>query len=351
MHKLDICDALRRLCLTPGVSGFEGPAAKEAAKLLEPFCGEIGTDALGNIRGVRRCGREGAERLLLDAHIDEVGLIVTGHEKGGFLSFIAVGGVDERVLPASEVTVLAGEPLFGVIGCLPPHVQTREEAEKPVSKSDLFIDTGLPAETAKSFVPVGTPVCLNSRFIKMGGAVSCKAFDDRACVAVILRTLEIIADKDVFVDIIVQISVQEEVGTRGAQIGAYSVFPDRAVAVDVGHAETPDASKDVFELGGGVMIGVGPSLCREMTDRLRDIAAEKGIRHQLEVMGGGSGTNAWPMQISRAGVKTALLSLPLRYMHTPCETVSLEDIESAAALLAEYILSLRPAEDGGVGCA
>ncbi len=348
MSKLDMRDTLKRLCLAPGVSGFESTAAGTAVELLERFCPEIGIDALGNICGIRRCGREGAKRLLLDAHIDEIGLIVSGHEKGGFLRFLPVGGVDLRVLPASEVTVLAAEPLFGVIGCMPPHVQTREEAEKPVSEGELFIDTGLSLENARKKVPVGTPVCLNSRFVEMNGTVFCKALDDRAGVAAILRTMEIIADEEISVDIIVQISVQEELGTRGAKTGAYSARPDMAVAIDVGHAETPDASKDVFELGGGVMIGVGPSLCRDMTDRLRELASEKGIKHQLEVMGGDNGTNAWPIQVSRAGVKTALLSLPLRYMHTPCEAVSLDDIESAAVLLAGFILKI-PAQEGGEG--
>jgi endoglucanase len=279
---------------------------------------------------------------LLDAHIDEVGLIVTGYEDG-FLRFSAIGGVDARMLPASEIKVLTEPPLVGIIGVLPPHLLKGEDAEKTIKTDDLYIDIGLSQDEAKKAVPVGTPAVYNTGARVFGDGLICgKGLDDRACVAAILRALELVKDETLDIDVYFLGSVQEELGTRGAKAGAFAVNPDWCVAVDVDYASSPDAREHwLKELGGGVVISKGPILNKRLTELPIRLAEEKGIKYQLGVEAGDTGTNARVIQLTREGVATALLDIPLRYMHSPVEVVSIEDAEATAQLLAELARNLK----------
>jgi endoglucanase len=299
---------------------------------------ETWTDILGNVIGVRRCGKDGASKLLFDAHMDEPGLIITGAEEG-FLRFAALGGADARVLPASVVTVLTEPPRFGVVGVMPPHALKKEDTDKALKIEDMFIDAGIRQEEAAEEIPPGTPVVLARGAQRFGENWICgKALDDRAGFAAILRSLELIGDTPLSVDLYVMASVQEEVGMRGAGPGVFGVAPDLCVVVDVGHAKTPD-SKPVearAALGGGVMIGRGPNMNAGLTNTVIQLARDNEIKYQIDVEpGGNSGTNARTIQVSREGVATALLSIPMRYMHSANEVASLDDIESTAQLLYE----------------
>jgi len=330
-------DVLIELCGLPGPSGFEGPVAQRARELLGYFMDETWTDVMGNVFGVRRCGKDGAHKLLFDAHIDEPGLIITGAEEG-FLRFDVLGEPDARTLPASGVTVLADPLVFGVIGVLPPHVLKKEDYEKNLKIEDMFIDIGLTQEETVKAVPQGTPAVLDRGARLMGGDKICgKALDNRAGFAAILRALEILGDAVLDVDLYVMASVQEEVGTRGAAPGVFAFAPDYCIVVDAGHAKTPDTKpfETCEELGGGVIISRGPNMNSALTEMVIELAGANGIKHQVNVEpGGNSGTNARAIQVSREGVATALLSIPVRYMHS-AEIASLGDIESTARLLAE----------------
>ncbi len=327
---------LQRLCAACAPSGFEGPAVLAAKGLLEPLVDETRIDRLGNLIGVRRCGKPGAKKLLLDAHLDEVGLVVTGHEDG-FLRFKA-NGVDPRMLPDREVLILTEPPRLGVVACLPPHVLSAEDREKAPEVKDLFIDTGLSREEAARLIPVGTPVSYRTDFTPLGGRQVCsKSLDDRACFAVLLRAAELLRDKELDVDLYVLGSVCEETGGVGAKAGAQGLAPDLCVAVDVTHGQTPDAPKgETFVMGGGPVVGIGPNMARWMTGRLLDKAKELDMAVQKEVMEGNTGTNGWEMQIANEGVATAVLSVPLKYMHTPVEVVERADLEDCARLLAAF---------------
>lgn len=331
---------LERLCAIGAPSGFEGPAVRAARELLEPLMDQVWTDRLGNLVGVRRCGKPGAKKLLLDAHLDEVGLIVTGI-KDGFLRFMG-NGVDSRMLPDREVTVLADPPLLGVVACLPPHVLSAEDREKAPELKDLFVDVGLSQEEAEHRVPLGTPMVYRTDFTRLGERQVCaKALDDRSCYAALLRAAELLRDEKLDVDLYVLGSVCEEAGGVGAKVAAQAIAPDFCVAVDVTFGRTPDSPKDEsLVMGGGPVVGIGPNMTRWMTRRLLDKAEEKGIAVQKEVMERSSGTNAWPMQIANEGVATAVLSIPLKYMHTPVEVVELSDIENTARLLAAFAVGL-----------
>ena len=335
---MDYEQILSRLCALSAPSGFETAAAQAAAVSLRPLADEVYTTRLGSVVGVCRCGKENAPRLLLDAHLDEIGLIVTGHEEG-FLRFAPLGGVDPRMLPDREVTLLTDPPIHGVVACLPPHVQTADDMDKSLPIKDLYIDAGLSQEEAEQRVPIGTPATYRGGCAPLGDDLLCgKALDDRAGFAVLLDVLERLQGKQLNVDLYVLGSTQEETHASGAATAAYEIAPKLCVAVDVTHADSPDASKnETFKLGGGPVIGVGPNCARQMSNHLKRLAKEGDIPFQIEVMSGSSGTNAWPVQISREGVATAVLSVPERYMHTPLEVVHRKDLEDTARLLAAFV--------------
>ena len=338
---------LEDLCGAQAPSGFEGPAVQRAAELLRPLADEVKVTRLQSVAAVRRCGLPGAKTLLLDAHLDEIGFLVTGAEEG-FLRFRTLGGVDQRMLPGREVTVLSDPPLTGIM-TLPP--LDREE-DKAAELDDLVIDVGLSQEEAERLIPAGTPAVYRESCFPLGeGQVCGKALDDRGCFAILLRTLELLRDRELKVDVWVVGSSCEEVGGRGALTAAWEIRPDYAVAVDVTHGATPDeplSGGRVLKVGGGPAIGVGPVMTRWMSDRMQALAKEGDIPFQLEVMADGTGTNGDEIQTVREGVATAVLSLPLKYMHTPVETASLEDMEQTARLLAAFAASLGEEEPCGI---
>ena len=337
-------DTLEKLCGLAGPSGFEGPVSAAAKELLTPLMDEVSLDRLGSVIGLRRCGRANAKRLLLDAHLDEIGLIVIGIEEG-FLRFAPIGGVDPRMLPARELTILAKpEPLFGVVVCLPPHVQTASDYDKSVSIEDLRIDVGMTQEQAEKAIPIGTPIVYREGCFRLAGEQVCgKSLDDRACFTILLRAAELLKDRELDVDLYIMGSVREEVSGTGAIVGTNAIAPDWCVAVDVTHAATLDLSRSkdrTCELYGGPAIGVGPNMTWSLTDRMVANAKAHRIPYQLEVMEGHTGTNGWHMQICREGIPTSVVSLPLKYMHSPIEVVSLEDMERTAQLLAAFVMDL-----------
>lgn len=335
---MQLTETLRSLCALPAVSGFEAQAAQTVAGLLRPLCDTVETDRSGSVLAWKKCGRKHAKTVLLDAHLDQIGFVVTEVLDGGFVRFAPVGGVDPRMLLAAEVTILADEPLYGVVSCLPPHLLGAGEQDKAVPIDQMTIDTGL--MDAKSRIRIGTPIVFRQPPVKlMGGQYCSKCLDDRAGVAAILLAMEQLKKaKKLKCNVAVLISAQEEVTGLGAQAGAFAVQPEYAIAVDVTHGKTPDGPADgTFELGSGVAVGMGPNLHRGLTRQLIKTAKANDIGYTLEVMEGNTGTNAWTMQIVGRGIATALLSIPQKYMHTPVEVVQLSDVEDVAALIAAFL--------------
>lgn len=341
MEHTQLREMLTALCPLPGPSGFERPVALRAAELLRPYVDEVSIDRMGNLIGVRRCGVRGAKSILLDAHLDEIGLIVIGSEDG-FLRFRSIGGVDPRMLPNREVTILTEPPLFGVVACLPPHVLHAGEADRSVPIEELYIDTGLTQEEVEARIPVGTPCVFRDGCFPLGEKQMCgKAMDDRACFVTLLRAAQLLQEKALDVDLYILGSSREEISHGGAAVAAWTVAPDCCIAVDVTHGKTPDSPKyRTNDMGGGPSVGIGPNMTRWMTRRMMDKAKETGIAIQYDVMEGATGTNGWDMQIAREGIATHVLSLPLKYMHSPVETLDLNDMEAVAALLAAFVENL-----------
>ncbi|MDD5939023.1 MAG: M42 family peptidase [Clostridiales bacterium] len=343
---MDLYETLNRLCATTGPSGFEEMTAQTAKALLEPLMDQVSIDRMGNVIGVKRCGKPGAKKLLLDAHLDEIGLIVTGIEEG-FLRFAPIGGVDPRMLPARELTVLTDPPLFGVVATLPPHVQASGDSDKSIPIEDLRVDIGMTQEEAERAVPVGTPMVYHaSSFRLANGQVCGKSLDDRSCFTILLRTAELLRERDLDVDLYIMGSTQEEVTSSGAVTGANSVHPDWCVAVDVTHGNTPGVSLDKAprKVSAGPAIGIGPNMTRSLTDRAVRKARELDIPYQMEVIEGHSGTNGWQMQTCLEGIPTLVVSLALKYMHSPIEVIDLADVENIARLLAAFVQDIGKEE-------
>ena len=340
--RMDIFSIINKLSASPSPSGFEKNISKRIVALLSRFVDETAVDGFGNVYGIKKCGKKDAKCILLDAHIDEIGLIVTG-EEDGFLRFGTLGGVDPRILPAGCVTVLSDPPRKGVITTVPPHLLTAADMKKAFELDDLFIDVG--AE-GKSGIPVGTPVVFDSEPCRLqGGYITARALDDRAGLAAILKAISLLKGKKLPFDIVVLASAQEEVGCRGAKIGAYTVDPECAIVVDVTHAHTAGADKsETFDAGSGAIIGIGPNMTKRISSKLIEVAKDKKIPHKLEICPGHSGTNAWSVQTVREGIATGLISIPLKYMHTPVETVKKNDIEASAKLISEFIQAISKQE-------
>ncbi len=332
----EVCALLEKLCGAKGVSGAENKAAQVASELLGKYM-PVKTDPLGSVTGTVG---DGDVHILLDAHLDQIGLVVTAVDEDGFLKVAKCGGVDIRVLAAAEVNVHGKEDIFGVITSTPPHLSKPEDSNKAKGFDEIAVDIGMKREDALKIVSPGDRITFNGGFLKLlGSRVVSPSIDDRAGVAAILRCLELLEAKELGCKVSVLFSVQEETGGSGAQTGAFSACADEAIAVDVSFAAAPGISGEKYAvLGGGTMIGYAPSLDYEMSRRLSDIAEKKNIPNQPEVMGGRTGTNCDEIQVAGKGVKTALLSIPLRNMHTAVEVCDLEDIENTAKLMAEYII-------------
>lgn len=339
---MELKEIIFDLCGLSSPSGFEDNAFERISDLLKPFVDEINTDAIGNLIAVKKCGRAGAKKLMLDAHMDEIGLIITDIDKSGFLRFGSLGGVDPRMLPARELKILTEPPIFGVIDTMPPHALESDDFDKAIDAKKLYIDAGLSEDEAKRLIPLGTPAVFATGCESLTDNVICgKSLDDRACVSIILKVMEMIKDAELEVDVYCLFSTQEELGMRGAVTGTFAINPDYAIAIDVTHAATPDSKKgETMEMRAGAAIGKGPNMNRNITGRLFEIAKEKAILCQTEVMGGSSGTNGWVIQVSREGVSTAVVSLPIKYMHTPVETMDITDAKAVADLVAEFAKTL-----------
>ena len=343
---MEMLEILSQLTAIPGPPGLEGPVVSRAGALLAPFVDYIETDRMGNLLGIRSSGRTRARVLMLDAHLDEVGFVVAGFEEG-YLRLRATGGVDPRVLPGRVLSLCTQPPRIGVVACQPPHVQDTRDAKNQedtaIPLDELLLDVGLSENDARANVPVGVRAVFTGETFALGARqASGHAFDNRAGFAVLLRTMELLREQPLNVDLVVLGSVQEEVGTRGAATAAFAMGPEACVVVDVTHAHMPDAPRHkTFALGGGPCVGVGPGCHRLMSSGLIEIAKANAIPCQVEVMEGHTGTNSWPVQVTGYGVSTAMVSIPLKYMHTPVETLCLDDMEHTAQLLTRYIQSLE----------
>lgn len=340
---MDAMSLLKQLSEARGLSGFEGPVRDLVRETWEPYVDQLDEGRLGSLIGLKKgAGEEPRPRLMLAAHMDEVGLMVTGIEDG-FLRVSRVGGTDRRVLLGLEVTVHGRRDLPGVVATRPPHVLPEEERKKTVPLEKIFVDVGLPEAEVEELVSIGDLVFMDRQMSELANRrVAGKALDDRACVAAISLALERLSNIDHAWDVVAVATVQEETGLKGALASAFGIAPDLAIALDVTFGEQPGAEKSgTFPLGEGPAIGLGPNFHPGLVDHLKKVAEDREIPYHIDPIPGRSGTDAWAIQVSREGVPTALVSIPLRYMHQPVETLAVEDVERAGRLLAAFIADME----------
>jgi putative aminopeptidase FrvX len=351
---VDVKEVFRSLSEAAGVSGYE----LELAKLIEqgcPWADETRLDRLGNLIMLKKGqGPEPRPKVMLAAHMDEIGLVITKIEKEGFLRFSTIGGFDQRVLLAQEVVVHGRQKaLTGVIGAKPPHIQAPGEQNKAVKMEDLFIDAGFDsAEEAAEHVRVGDLVTIKRRVSNLQGSfMAGKAFDDRAGVAAILECFKTLSKIDHQADVYGVATVQEEVGLRGAITSTYGIIPDIGIAIDVGFGDSPGLPEtDTIKLSKGPGIAMGPHVHPKLHTRMVETAKEWNISYSLDPSPYPGGTDAYAIQVARAGVATILLSIPLRYMHTPVETLDYQDVQRTGRLMAMFIAGLDQEFVEGLTC-
>lgn len=334
-------ELLEKLCEARGVSGKEDEVRELIVKEIAPFADKIEIMPLGNVIAYKSGEKRARTKLMLAAHMDEVGLAVTHITEGGLLKFSSVGGIDPRVLPGRQVLIGAGG-VPGVVGVKPIHVLKKDEREKRVPMEELYLDIGaLTEEEAASAVTPGDEATFVSRFCMNNGTVSSKALDDRAGCALLIGLMK----KNLKYDAVFAFTVQEEVGSAGAKTAAFAVAPEAAVVVEATTAaDVPgtDKGKEVCRLGFGPAVSFMDK--RTIYDaeyyRLALHAAEKaGIKCQPKQAVAGA-NDAKVIHVSRGGVRTVALSLPCRYLHAPVGVISQEDFrasEDLLALLAEKI--------------
>ncbi|MFN8498902.1 MAG: M42 family metallopeptidase [Anaerolineae bacterium] len=348
---MDIFALLRRLTETPGIPGHEGPVRAVIEEEMRPLVDEMRTDALGSLVGLKRATRREpsdspAPRIMLAAHMDQIGFMVSGIAAGGFLRIVPVGGIDERTLAGQEVAVHAAEGTIpGVIATRPPHLLTGDQGGKVIELGDLFVDLGLSEADVRARIAVGDPITFRRPMIEwLNGRVAGPAMDNRASVACLLATLAALQRAPHAWDVYAVATVQEEFGFRGAITATFHIMPQVGIAIDVGFGQQPGAPDDqTFPLGQGPSVGFGPNIHPRIHNRLMATAREYEIPVHVEPMPGSSGTDAMVMQVAQSGVATGVLSLPTRYMHSPVETLAVRDIDRTARLLALFISDLDDA--------
>ena len=328
------------------VSGNERRGGEELKKLIGGVFDDYKTDALGNHLFIKKCGRPNAPRILVDTHFDEIGMMVTGIKEGGFVSVTNIGGVDTRILPASEVIIYGKEPVYGVFAAKAPHLSTAADMEKLTPLSEMLIDTGYTKEELEELCPLGTPVGFKPIYAELlNDRLAGKAFDDKACGACAVFGIDAVQRRDLAGDVYFLFSAFEETGMTGARVAGFGLRPDYALVLDVTHATVPEA-KDRYlpEFGSGVAVAASPITNRRLTRMVTDLCKNGNIPFTVDACPGSTGTNANVLGISAEGIPTALCSLPLKSMHTSAEVLSLDDARALSRVVSAFIKSKEISE-------
>ncbi|MDR2956876.1 MAG: M20/M25/M40 family metallo-hydrolase, partial [Coriobacteriales bacterium] len=343
MKKADL-QFLKEICEAPSPSGYEWPAAEVFRNRLARVADTIETTVLGSVHAVLK-GKAQGPSVMIAGHIDEIGMMVKYIDENGYVSFDAIGGIDAAILPGLRIDLYAtgkgtggaSNPtlLRGIIGRKPIHLIEADERKNVTAIDKLFIDFGLSGDKAKEMIRIGDSMTFGVGFEEFGdGFAVTRAFDDKMGAWIAARVLEEVKKAGGAPgDVIAAATVQEEIGARGAMTSVYAIDPDIGLATDVGHAtDYPGIEKSRYgagTCGGGPMIARGANINPVLFERLVAAAEAAKIPFQIDYEPRATGTDANVMQISRSGKVTGLISVPLRYMHTPTEVMKLDDLDNA----------------------
>lgn len=339
---MDIVPLMKRLSEANGVSGYEHEIREIVQEEFGRHADKVRVDRLGNVIALKKGkGKKPRPAILLATHMDEIGLIVSELEEG-FIHFQQVGGYDDRVLLGQEVTVHGRRALPGIIGARPPHVLPHSERDNPIPYDKLLIDVGLSPQELPDVVRVGDLITMRRELVELkGGLMAGKALDDRVSVVAAAVCLEELSRMRHQWNVYAVATVQEEVGLKGAITSTYDLKPDVGIAIDVTFGDQPGTPDEhTYGLGKGPTIGVGPNFHPKLQQALVETAKALEMGYHLEPAARPGGTDAYAIQVSRQGIPAGLISIPVRNMHTPVETVSAKDVERTGRLLAAFISRL-----------
>lgn len=350
---MDTKELLEILSNSSSISGYEHGLHDIIISTFEKYSDNITIDSLGNIiilkKGIKP---KNNPKIMIAGHIDEIGLMVKYIEENGFIRFTNVGGIDPRTILGQEVLVHGKKDLFGVIGSKPPHLQESSEVNKTIKMEDMIIDLGYSKEQLKDIVSIGDVISIKRDFQKLERKrVTGKSLDNKAGIASIYECIKELSKTNHESDIYFVLTVQEEVGMIGAFTSAYKINPDMGIAIDVGFGSTPELPKaDTLDLGKGPGITLGGNIHPGLRKQTVKVAKEYNIPFQVEVTPGATGTDARAMQITREGIPSLCLSIPLRYMHTSVEVIDMVDVKNTGKLLAFLISSISNDNLEGLLC-
>ena len=334
-------DILHQMLLTASPSGSEEQITTLFAEQIRPFVDEVYTDVNGNCIAHKKGS---GPKVMLMAHADEIGLMISYIDDRGFLYFKEIGGIDTNILPGQRVSIMGQQgPVSGVIGKKPIHLQDKSENTKQLEPEDLWIDIAAKDKAdALSKVQIGDVATLQGSPVLLNGTLLLsRSLDDKIGLAVLMGLAQNLQSIHTDKDIYLVASVQEELGARGAKMITEAIRPDVGIAIDVTHATdyptmSPDKDGDI-SLGKGAVIPMGPNMSKGINQQLINLAKSNGIPYQIEAIARPTGTDAREIQVAATGIRTGLISIPCRYMHTPSEVVSLADADSAIELLSAYL--------------
>lgn len=333
---MNIEEFLRGAAAQPGVTGMEMAAAEYIAEAFRPYVDDVHITPVASVIAHRK-GK--GPKVMLAAHLDEIGMVVSKIEEDGALRMQTVGGVDPRIMPGMRVRVYGKKQLMGVVGATPPHLLSQKDRGSNYNFQDtLFVDLGMPADKVKKLVNVGDMVCFENRFTELkNGRYSMKTADDRACVAILIKAAELLKDMKCDADVYFVATCQEEVGSHGAWTAGYEIDPDYGIALDVCHAVTPGAPAARTHAIENLVITKCPFTHPFLVKKMEEVAREQNVTLQTAISPRGTATDNDRLSLVRGGVPSVLLSLPLKYMHTNVETFDMHALTEGARLLAHYL--------------
>jgi endoglucanase len=340
---IELLPLLETLCAAPGLSGYESPVREILEETWRSYADELSVSRLGSLHGLKHgTAPEPRPSILIAAHMDAIGLMVTGIVNG-MLRVTEIGGLDPRVLPGQLVTVHGRQDLPGIIVQPPAHLLPADAQSGPVPIKYLLVDTGLRPRQVKQKVRTGDLISFAQEPTQLqGDTLVGRSLDNRASVAALSLCLEELQTRKHVWDVWAVATSQEEETMGGARTSAFQLRPDLAIAVDVTWGKSPGSPDHLtFPLGKGLTLGWGPNIHPGLHQSIKKIAEKIEIPFTLEAMPRHSGTDAFALQVAAQGIPTMVISIPLRYMHTPVEVVALNDIHRTARLLAEFITRLE----------
>lgn len=344
---MELKNLITELASLMSVTGYEDNGAEVVIGIAKEHFDGYFCDNLRNQILLKKCGRENAPKIIIDTHFDEIGMYVTEIKENGFLKVINVGGLDTRIMQASDVVVYGKQTLNAVVASEPPHLSDPKDREKLKGVDELLIDTGYSKEELEELVSIGTPIGFRPKYTELlNSQLAGKGFDDKACAACAVKSIAETPAEELAGDVYLMLSAHEETDRLGGVVcGTYTVNPDYAMVVDVNLGKTPDTkARETVEMGGGVALTLSAVTDRRLTKMTAELCEEKEIKYQKIVSATSTGTNATALSLVRGGVPVVDVGLPLKSMHTYNEILSLDDAEALVKLIGEFVSSKKIAE-------